>query len=108
MKHVKWVGILLMTAPLQGCFHWTNRTSEGIVRDGYARRFEEPYQPQSLYCYRTLGDNDCYDRPLPQREHNRLESFYKPEVDLMADTAQARKTAPAPSPGPLATERLEP
>ncbi len=95
MHRVKLFSLLVMALQLQGCFSWTNRTSEGIVRDGFARRWEDPYQPQALYCYRTLGDNDCYDRPLPQREQNRLEAAYTPKVDLNSPQQQRSTTIAA-------------
>lgn len=41
-------------------------------------------RPEALYCYRTLGREDCYRAPIPG-ERRRLIEHYGPPPDLPPD-----------------------
>lgn len=53
------------------------QSSNQIIGRGTAYPSEEP-ERGPLYCYRTLGKNDCYKTPQKDREEN-LEAFHGPD-----------------------------
>ena len=55
------------------------------------------FNPEPLYCYRTLARSDCFAQPLDRREINRVVSYYGPPPGRLA--------APPATP-PLPKDRL--
>jgi len=49
--------------------------SADIVKSGWAK-VKQKTPPNSLYCYKTIGDNICYTHPLKDGE-NRLVGNYE-------------------------------
>ncbi|MCR9256394.1 MAG: hypothetical protein NXI16_09895 [Alphaproteobacteria bacterium] len=47
-------------------------------------------QQRPLYCYRTLGREECYAQPLPDREIGRLVEFYGPPPSSLTNGGAAR------------------
>lgn len=45
---------------------------------------DEPRQPDTAFCYRTIGDTTCYKRPLPGAE-NRLTGVQLPSLSAGED-----------------------
>ena len=78
--------LLLLCMILSGCFAGNNLlTTEGITGSGWAQPFE-PYDPEPLYCYRTLGVVDCYDRPVPALRQS-LVGFYPRKTPVRPDSS---------------------
>jgi hypothetical protein len=68
--------LLLIVFALTACnpFADLRPDSEKIVKSGWAKNPPKP-QPDSLYCYKTLGEHTCYTHPLKNGE-NRLAGDY--------------------------------
>jgi hypothetical protein len=50
------------------------KTSTAIVGNGWAAP-PPPYDPEPLYCYKTLGNVDCHRMPIKDGEP-RLQGYY--------------------------------
>ncbi|MBX9976995.1 MAG: hypothetical protein K2X98_01940 [Alphaproteobacteria bacterium] len=63
---------------LAGCnpFRYMAPDSASIQESHMARRGELP-PPYPLYCYHTLGDKMCYEKPL-KTDDQRLSGYYGP------------------------------
>lgn|GEM_PF-4148125 len=69
--------ILFYTFVLVGCQHHAlNEVYLSNSED--PRAAKAPYIPPGLYCYKSLGDPDCYRRPVHGREAQ-LINFYDQE-----------------------------
>ena len=61
---------------LPGCGGKGIRPAESIIEDGWARVAKEDSESEPpLYCYRTIGDVQCYTTP-DERRSNQLVSVY--------------------------------
>ncbi len=71
------VYLSLITFSLMGCnpFSEFKPDSEKIVKSGWAKNTPKT-PPQSLYCYKTLGEHTCYTHPLKNAE-DRLTGNYE-------------------------------
>lgn len=78
MKGLRIIFLPLLLA-VQGCnpLMIFRPDSEQIVRKGWARQPENQAEPSPLYCYHSLGQNDCYSAPLEKQD--RLSGYYGPK-----------------------------
>ncbi len=61
---------------LGGCRNGESfKSTEGILGQGWATP-PEPYDPEPLYCYKTIGNVDCHRMPL-QNGDSRLQGSYE-------------------------------
>jgi hypothetical protein len=58
---------------LAGCTSLLDRYYDGKRVDQFVQ-----FEPEPLYCYRTLGQVDCHASPLQPRSHGRIVSYYGP------------------------------
>lgn len=65
---------------LAGCYPGQTRDSNYLLSKGWATPREQENRDEHLYCYHTLGKNDCYSVPLERREDSR-------DGDHVRDTA---------------------
>jgi hypothetical protein len=81
LAHAKKVFIVLLTGlNLQGCLNGEGFSSaESVQSAGWARVEREDVEDQAaLYCYRSLGAIDCYEKAVQGRE-NQLVTPYPPK-----------------------------
>ena len=64
-----------LSSLLVSCFGDSSMlTTRGIIASDWAKT-PDPYCPDPVYCYKTLGGVDCYDQKIPGLE-SRLVAFY--------------------------------
>ena len=68
--------VLLVAAVLAGCSREIVDRVDTFL-GAASPEFNPPKQPPT-YCYRTLGETNCYRRPLPGTEANRLVGYDGP------------------------------
>lgn len=72
---------LMALAPLAGaCADLQESLGRGEIgiREAAWMKPEITPRPPSLYCYRTLGQQDCYRLPQPQEQPRLIESYGPP------------------------------
>lgn len=73
------LGIVLIL--LSGCMTTSEYIpNENVLMKGWYQPPEPSGRPKA-YCYRTLGHNNCYNRPLPKSETRRVRSDESDELD---------------------------
>ena len=60
---------------LGGCDIYNNYRSQFILSKGWVGPTDDD-KPKPLYCYRTIGQVECYNEPIPGQE-GRLVSAYE-------------------------------
>lgn len=70
---------LMIGITLCGCnpFKEFAPDSETIVMRGFAKQGDAP-PPFPLYCYQTLGEKMCYQKPLKYAPAERVVGYYGP------------------------------
>jgi hypothetical protein len=85
---------ILVCLFLSGCnpFGAFRPTSDELQSSNWAPNPDDPSRQKKpkkqLFCYRTLGENMCYDHELDERERNRL-------VGKTAEAQEKEPTKPA-------------
>jgi len=88
----KYIGLLLLVLiTLQGCAGGTFLTTRGIIAEGWAEP-PEPYEPEPVYCYKTLSGKDCFRKPLKGQE-NRLVGFYDEKKPIETEETSSESKA---------------
>lgn len=93
-RNIKYLSVFIscsLISFLTACDSGQWRSSDSIVESGWAEP-PTPYNPDPLYCYKTLAGNDCYKKPL-QNQETRLESYYGPEP-IVPETIMVIKPTP--------------
>lgn len=76
----KYLNLLLLSlVSLQGCEGGTFLTTRGIIAEGWAEP-PEPYEPEPVYCYKTLAGKDCFRKPLKGQENRLVGSYGEKKV----------------------------
>jgi hypothetical protein len=69
---------LFLLVLVAGCKHTnTPERADELMVSGWVGPAPAPSTAQATYCYETLGQVDCYNKPQPGWEH-RLVGFYEP------------------------------
>jgi|GEM_PF-3036096 len=56
-------------------------TSSDLTARDWAKRGEQRYaDPPAIWCYRTLGRNDCFTEPQPGQEYRLMEGGAQPPM----------------------------
>ena len=72
------VALVGACAPLQDRMH----PGETALIEGNWLKSETTAKPPALYCYRTLGRQDCYRAPLQDGERRLVEHYGPPPAVL--------------------------
>ena len=92
MINLKRVVFLSLTVILAGCNGRGLRDAETVLEEGWARVEKEDSESEPpLFCYRTIGDIECYATPDPRRQSQLVTMYpvFKPgQKRLYVEKAQ--------------------
>lgn len=83
-KHIflrRFWGLLLVL--LAGCTTAEMIPNASVLSKGWYKPPEPSHKPKA-YCYKSLGHNNCYSRPLPKSEMRRVRSHESDELESAA------------------------
>jgi hypothetical protein len=72
---------------LGGCLYYPGRTKDAkyLISKDWAAPAPQNNTDEHLYCYKTLGGNDCYTAPLERRENSR-QGGYTESAPVLTDS----------------------